>query len=244
MRWLEKLRMTIWMLFHRKSEKARLQAELRFHLEQQVAENVAGGMRPEDARDAALRLFGNPTLLHEEAQSTWSWNWLEAIWRDVRYGVRTLMRSPSFSATAILVMAIGIGASTSLFTIVHSVLLKPLPFRDPDRLVMLYEHFRNDHQYPYNVVAPGDFHDWRAQTHGYQDMAAWHWWGCTITGDSGQLPESLGAAAGSWNLFSMLGVEPALGRTFTPDEDRLGANDVVILAGAFFKAGLAATGRL
>jgi hypothetical protein len=69
-------------------------------------------------------------------------------------------------------MALGIGASTSLFTIVRSVLLKPLPFRDPDKLVMLYEHFRQDNQVPYNVVAPADFYDWREKTHGYQDMAA------------------------------------------------------------------------
>ncbi|HEU4413201.1 MAG TPA: ABC transporter permease [Candidatus Angelobacter sp.] len=223
------------MLFHRQSEKARLQSEMSFHLEQQIAENVAGGMNAEDARAAALRLFGNPAVLNEEAQSTWSWNWLESIWRDVRYGARTLLRSPSFSATAILVMAIGIGASTSLFTVVRSVLLKPLPFRDPSRLVMLYEHFRQE-QIQYNVVSPGDFRDWREKTHGFQDMAAWLWWGCTITGDSGQLPESLGAAAGSWNLFSILGVEPAVGRTFTADEDRPGANNVVLLSWTLFQS--------
>jgi len=137
-RWFEQLRMTVLMLFRRKSEKARLQEELSFHLEQQVAENVAGGMAPEEARLAALRLFGNPTLLNEEAQSFWSWNWLESAWRDLRYGARTLLRTPGFSLVAILVMALGIGATTSLFTIVRSVLLKPLPFAEPDKLVMLY----------------------------------------------------------------------------------------------------------
>ena len=99
-------------------------------------------MEPERARSAALRLFGNPTLLREEARTFWSWNWLEGLWRDLRYGGRTLLRTPGFSVTAILVMALGIGATTSLFTIVRSVLLRPLPFRDPDKLVMLYEHFR------------------------------------------------------------------------------------------------------
>src|SRR5262249_34984987 len=123
MRWWERVRMAMLMLFHRRQEAARLNAELDFHLEQQIAENVERGMAQEEARLAALRLFGNPAVLREEARSFWSWNWLEGLWRDVRYGLRTLRRSPSFSATAILVMALGIGASTSLFTIVRSVLL-------------------------------------------------------------------------------------------------------------------------
>jgi predicted permease len=234
-RWFEKLRMTVLMLFRRKSEKARLQEELSFHLEQQVAENVAGGMPSEEARLAALRLFGNPTLLNEEARSFWSWNWLESLWRDVRYGLRTLARAPGFALTAILVMALGIGATTSLFTIVRSVLLRPLPFRDPDQLVMVYEHFRQGNSL-YNVVSPADFRDWREQTHGFQDMAAWRWWAGAITGGSGELPEAVGGAAGSWTLFSVLGVEPALGRTFTAAEDRLDANDVVILTWSFFQS--------
>jgi predicted permease len=236
MRWLERFRMAMLMLFRRKGETIRLNQELEFHLEQQIAENIERGMEPEQARLAALRLFGNPTLVREESRTQWSWNWLESASRDLRYGVRTLLRAPGFALTAILVMALGVGATTSLFTIVRSVLLKPLPFRDPDKLVMVYEHFRSDTKYPYNPVAAADFHDWRDQTHGFQDMAAWRWYGCTISGDSGELPESLEAAAGSWNLFSVLGVEPALGRTFTADEDRLGANDVVILTWSLFQS--------
>src|SRR5689334_1266032 len=224
------------MLFQRKSEKAHLQAELSFHLEQQIAENLATGMDPEEARLAALRMFGNPTLLSEEARSAWSWNWLESVWRDVRYGLRTLTRAPGFALTAILVMALGIGATTSLFTIVRSILLKPLPFRGPDKLVMVYEHFRRDTKYPFNPVAGADFHDWREKTHGFQDMAAWRWYGCTISGDSGELPESLDAAAGSWNLFSVLGVEPALGRAFTSDEDRMDGDNVVVLTWNLFQS--------
>ncbi|HET7873057.1 MAG TPA: ABC transporter permease, partial [Terriglobales bacterium] len=236
MRWWEQLRMSLLMLFRRNRETARLTEELEFHLEQQIAEYEAQGMNPEDAQTAALRLFGNPEVLREEARTWWSWNWLEGLWRDIRYAMRTLLRSPSFAATAIVVMALGVGASTSLFTVVRSVLLKPLPFRDPGKLVMVYEHYRHETKYPYNPVAAADFYDWREQTHGFQDMAAWRWWGCTISGDSGQLPESLQAAAGSWNLFSVLGVEPALGRTFTADEDRLGANDVVILTWSIFQS--------
>lgn len=236
MRWVERFRMAMLMLFRRKAESERLSLELEFHLEQQIAENVALGMEPEQARLAALRLFGNPTLLREEARSSWSWNWLDGLWRDLRYGVRTLLRSPSFSATAILVMALGIGASTSLFTIVRSVLLKPLPFRDPGKLVIVYEHYRSETKYPYQVVAGADFYDWREKTHGFQGMAAWRWWAGAITTNSGEMPEHFAGAAGSWNLFSVLGVEPVLGRTFTPDEDRIGAPDAVILCWSFFQS--------
>src|SRR5215831_1270187 len=237
MRWVQRLQMSMMALFHRQSEKARLQAELAFHLEQQIAENLAAGMAPEEARLAALRLFGNPSLLDEEARSTWSWHWMGSIWRDVRYGVRTLARSPGFSVTAILVMALGIGASTSLFTIVRSVLLKPLPFREPDKLVMVYEHYRiGDTIHLYNPVAAADFYDWREKTHGFQEMAAWRWWAGAVTTNSGEMPEQITGATGSWNLFSVLGIEPALGRTFTPDEDRIGAPDVVILCWSFFQS--------
>ncbi len=235
MRWIERLRMAMLMLFRRKSEAARLNQELEFHLEQQIAENMGRGMEPDQARFAALKLFGNPTLLREEAQMSWSWNWLESIWRDVRYGARTLSRAPGFSLTAIVVMALGIGATTSLFTLVRSVLLKPLPFREPDKLVMVYEHFRQGNSL-YNVVSPADFRDWREQTHGFEDMAAWHWWGCQVSGQQSELPEPVGAAAGSWNLFSVLGMEPALGRTFTEDEDRVEANDVVMLTWSLFQS--------
>src|SRR5580693_7378448 len=161
MRWLDQLRMAVLMLFRRQQQSARLNDELAFHLDQQVKENIARGVAPDEARYAALRTFGNPTQLREEARSSWSWNWLEKILRDLRYGVRTLTRSPGFAFTAILVMALGIGATTALFTIVRAVLLKPLPLRDPDNLVMVYEHFRADTiGHGFNPVASADFNDW------------------------------------------------------------------------------------
>jgi len=235
MRWAQRFRMAVLMLFSRRSEKDRLNTEVQFHLDQQIAENIGAGMTPDEARAAAMRLFGNPTLLQEEARSTWSWNWLENLWRDLRYGARTLLRTPAFSFTAILVMALGIGATTSLFTIVRSVLLRPLPFRDPDKLVMLYEHFRQS-QFPYNQVSPADFRDWHAQTHGFEDMGVWRWWAGHISTMQGEMPEVVYGAGGSWNLFSVLGVQPVFGRTFTPDEDRFGGNDVVILTWSLFQS--------
>ncbi|HLJ87184.1 MAG TPA: ABC transporter permease [Candidatus Angelobacter sp.] len=237
MRWTQQLRMKILMLFGRRHAAARLDQELAFHLEQQIAENVAVGMGPSEARSAALRLFGNPTLLREEAQSSWSWNGLAKTWRDIRYAARTLRRSPGFAALAVAVMALGIGATTSLFTIVRSVLLAPLPFAEPNKLVMVYEHFRNTlpSLNGYNVVAPGDFYDWREKTNGFQDMAAWRWWGCNLAGEHVEMPEVVTAAAGSWNLLSVLGIQPAYGRAFTPDEDRPGARKVVLISWSLFQ---------
>src|ERR1700683_4924381 len=134
-------------------------------------------MNSDEALSAALRTFGNPALLRDQARATWNWNWLEVLLRDIRYGMRTLSRLLGFSLIAIAREALCIGAATSLFTIVRSVLLRPLPFRDPDQLIMIYEHFRmasaNQEQFNYNSVAPGDYYDWRAQTHGFEDMAAW-----------------------------------------------------------------------
>jgi predicted permease len=235
MRWFERLRMRALMLFRRNNQSARLNQELEFHLEQQIAENIAGGMSAQEAREAALRSFGNPTLTREEARSTWSWNSLEKAWRDLRYGLRTLRRAPGFAVLAISVMALGIGATTSLFTIVRSVLLRPLPFHEPEKLVMVYEHFlQAAGNNPYNQVASGVFYDWRAQTHGFEDMAAWRWWGCNFAGEHQELPEVVAAAAGTWNLFAVLGVRPVIGRTFTPEEDRPESR-VVLLSWSLFQ---------
>jgi predicted permease len=238
MRWLTLIKMRIQMLFSRQRSGARLDEELQDHLARQVEENIAAGMSAEDARTAALRMFGNPALLRDQAREAWSWNWLETAARDVRYGVRTLNRSPGFSVIAIVVMALCIGAATSLFTVVRSVLLRPLPFRDPGQLTMIYEHFRmasaNQENFNYNVVAPGDFYDWRSQTHGFEDMAAWQWWDYNLTGERNELPEAVTAVGGTWNLFPLLGVEPALGRSFTEAEDRPGS-DVVMLTWSVFE---------
>src|ERR1700722_8428213 len=199
MRWFERLRMRILMLFGRRHAANRLDDELSFHLDRQIAENIAAGMTPGEARCSALRTFGNPALLREQSRASWSWNGLESFLRDVRYSARTLRRSPTFSLMAILVIALCIGAATSLFTIVRSVLLRPLPFRDPGKLIMVYEHFRGDWAsqdgFNYNVVSPADYYDWRAETHGFQDMAAWRWWQFNITGERGELPEVVTAAA-------------------------------------------------
>lgn len=235
-RWFAQIRMATLSLFRRDSETARLGEELQFHLEQQVRENIAAGATPEEAHKAALRSFGNPTLLREQARATWSWHWLEVSARDLRYGTRRLLRSPGFACIAILVMALGIGAATSLFTMVRSVLLKPLPFRDPDRLVTVYEHFRgNTSGDGLNLVSPADFRDWRAQTHGFEDMGAWRPTDFNLSGEHSELPEVIEGAGFSFSLLTVLGVEPVIGRNFTAQEDEPDANHVALLTWSLYQ---------
>src|SRR5213080_2401026 len=166
MRWLEKIRMPLEMLLHRRREVQRLDAELRFHLEQQIAENIAQGMSPEEARYAARLAFGNPTLLREQARETWNWNTMKTALQNVRISIRTLARAPGFAFISILVLAIGIGANVALFTAVRSVLLKPLPYKEPERLLRLYDHSADD-KFPYNEVAAGIFAEWKRQSHSF-----------------------------------------------------------------------------
>jgi hypothetical protein len=167
MRWLRKLLMQCQMLLRRDRAGEQLQHELQFHLDQQIAENLAAGISPEEARHAALRTFGNPAALRDQARATWSWQWLEMFLRDLRFGIRALARSPGFSILAILVMGLGIGANVALFTVVRSVLLKPLPFKDQDRLVRLYEADAHG-AFQDNVLAGGTFASWQSQSHSFE----------------------------------------------------------------------------
>ena len=227
--WLEQLRMRAGMLFQRSRAGARLDDELRFHIEQQVAENIAAGMDAQEARYAALRSFGNPALLREQVREVWSWNGLESFWRDLRYGVRTLGHTPGFTFIAIVVMALGIGANVALFTVVRGVLLRSLPFTDPNRLVMLYEQSA-DGRNPYNGVAGGVFAEWRKQNRSFSDLALLGEAEFNLSGGGGQLPEKLHGASCTWNLLPLLGVRPALGRNFTDDDDQHSANGTVLLS--------------
>lgn len=238
MRWLEQLRMRFGMLFHRGRAGEHLDDELRFHIEQQVAENVEAGMGPEEARYAALRAFGNPALLRDQTRATWSWAGIESLLFDLRYSLRTLARSPGFTAIAILVMALGIGANVALFTVVRSMLLKPLPYRDPARLFMLYQ--RDEVTRPqYNAYLPvdaGSFWDWQKAAQGMADMAMVSpWQNYNVSAENGKLPEAVDAGLCSWNFFQLLGVESVIGRLFLADDDRPDATATVLISDSFWK---------
>ena len=237
MRLFDLLSIKLAMLFRHRAAAMQLDAELRFHLDRQIAENLAAGMPPEQARDAALRAFGNPALLRDQAHGTWNWAWLESLLHDVRYSVRTLLRTPGFASIAILVIALGIGANVAIFTVVRSVLLKPLPYRDPNRLVMLYETESNrSGPNAFMPVSAGSFREWQQAASGKADMALVSpFQDYSVSADGGKLPEQVEAAWCSGNFFSVLGISPALGRSITPADDRPGAPAVVLLTYSFWK---------
>jgi predicted permease len=234
MRWLHKFFMQWQMLIHRGRAGKQLQDELQFHLEQQIAENESAGMSREAARRAALRGFGNPATLRDQARDTWSWHGLELFLGDVRFGIRTLVRTPGFSVLAILVMGLGIGANVALFTVVHSVLLKPLPFKNQDRLVRLYEADSKGAMQD-NVLAGGTFASWQAQARSFEGMAVKKGIDYNLSGSGGQLPELAHAQQASWNIFQLLGVDAAVGRVFLSNDDRRDANPTVILNWGLWK---------
>jgi len=234
MRWLHKLLMRCKMLLGRERAGEQLDDELEFHLDQQIAENLAAGMSPAEARSAALCSFGNLATLRDQARDTWSWHWLELLLSDLRHCIRTLVRTPGFSILAIVVMGLGIGANVALFTVVHSVLLKPLPFKDQDRLVRLYEANAKG-AFQDNVLAGGTFASWQAQAHSFEGMAIKRRISYNLSGSAGQLPELADAEQASWNLFPLLGVNAAAGRLFLASDDRPQANPTAILSWGLWK---------
>jgi predicted permease len=219
-----------------RKKDADLDRELRSGLELEEEEQREGGISPADARYAALRAFGNPTLIREQTRTVWSWNWLESAARDLRLSLRTLGRTPGFTVIAILVMALGIGANVALFAVVRGVLLKPLPFHDPDRLVMLYEAgLHEDAASASNLVSGGMYAEWKKQNSSYNSLALSQGIRVGLSGSGGQLPEKLKSALFSWDVLRTLGVQPALGRDFMQADDSPAANGTVLLSWGLWK---------
>jgi predicted permease len=213
-----------------------IERELQSDLDVEEEEQREQGEAPDESHYAALRAFGNPTLILEQTRAVWSWNWLESLARDLRFSLRTLCRAPGFTVIAILVMALGIGANVALFTVVRGVLLKPLPFDDPDRLEMLYEaSLQPDDTSGFNVVSGGMYAEWKNQNRSYSNLALAQSIRVGLSGSGGQLPEKLNSALFSWDMLRTLGVQPAMGRDFTQEDDRPGANGTVLLSWSLWK---------
>jgi predicted permease len=229
-------------LFRRKQDDTELAQEIDLYLAEEMDENLARGMKADEARRRAYVKLGNPQQVHE---SLWRQNTLslaDILWRDLKYAARTLSRSPGFTLVAVLVMALGIGANVALFTVVRSVLLKPLPFVDPDRLVMLSE--AGDQVSPDHPVAGGMYKEWKKQAQSFADLAILGDTEVNLSGlghagpnetDGVQLPEQVHGANISWNLLPVLGVQPALGRNFTAENDKLSAEGTVLLSWGLWK---------
>jgi len=159
---------------------------------------------------------------------------MESLLRDIRHGARALARTPGFSVIVIVVMALGIGATVALFTIVHSVLLKPLPLPGIDRLVNAYEA-DTVLKFQDNWVAGGTFQSWRQDNHTFQQIALITDDEYNLSSSNGQLPERIHAEIGSWEALPLLGVKPAYGRLFTANDDRWGAPETTVLTWGFWK---------
>lgn len=218
--------------FRRGRADAELMEEVESYMAEEIAENVARGMTPVEARRQARIKLGNPQRVREELWQQNTITMIDNLWRDLRYATRTLRRTPGFATIAILVMTLGIGANVALFTVVRSVLLTPLPFPDPDRLVTLYGKANTSKG---GSIAAADFYDWQSGSHSFEQMAIWRWTGYNMAGDRNELPEFLQAVTCSWNLFSTLGVQPALGRSFVSTDDTDEAPPTAVLSWSFFK---------
>lgn len=214
------------MWWRRKERERDLERELRSDLELEAAEQRDNGLSAEEARYAAQRAFGNTTVVKEEVREMWGWSSLEQIKQDLRYAARTLRRNLGFTSVALLALALGIGANTSIFSVVNGVLLRPLPFRDPSRLMILDEKWLP--RFPHFEATPKDFLGWREQSRAFEQIAAFV--GVAFNMTSADRPERISGARVSANLPALLGVQPMLGRSFAPEEETEG-NDRVVLLG-------------
>jgi predicted permease len=234
--------MILQRIFRRRRRDRDLANEVAAHLDAERAENLARGLTAEEADRRARIKFGSARRIHEDLWQQNSLAPFENLARDLRYTIRTLARTPGFTLTAILVMALGIGATTALFTVVKSVLLNPLPYPNSSRLVSLYESdVVSNSPTPWDPVAGGTFQEWQKATRSTAQMALVSpWQGYNVSASGGQLPESVSAAWSSWNLFRVLGVAPALGRDFLASDDKPSAQATAILSNAFWKRRFAA----
>lgn len=220
-------------LFRRDRFARDLEEEMQFHLEMQAEENREGGMPTEEARYAAQRQFGNAMLLRETSADIWAWKWLETLIQDVKYGLRILRRDPGFTTTAVLALALGIGVNTAIFSLLDGVLLRPLPFPEPERLVLVWEE-RPLFGLRDSPPSMGNFMDWRARNRVFQEMGTLdNMASYQLTG--GGTPEQVDGAIVMAGLLRALGVQPLLGRAFTPQDDEPGAAKLVVLSHAFWQ---------
>ena len=157
---------------------------------------------------------------------------MQTLLQDLRFGFRQLLSKPGFALIAVLSLALGIGANTAIFSLVDAVLLRPLPFHDPERLVIVWEDYTRI-GFPRNTPAPANYADWKSQNQVFEGMAALNWRTFNLT-DDGE-PEKVEAQAVTADFFPLLGVSPELGRTFTREEDQPGANKVVLLSHALWQ---------
>ncbi|MDX6712431.1 MAG: hypothetical protein QOH96_3447 [Blastocatellia bacterium] len=219
------VRLRLRSLFARDSVEQELDRELAFHLDQQIEENISRGMTQDEARLAALRSLGGVAQIQEECRDMRRTNLIETVWNDLRYAVRVLCRTPGFTVVIVLTMALAIGANSAIFSVIEGVLLRPLPFAQPDRIVRI---FFNSDQYPKFPLNPFDFRDFRERNRTFDSVAG-------ITRADTQLsgvgdPVMLRAFRVTADYFRVLGFVPVKGREFTTEDELPDRGNLAILS--------------
>jgi putative ABC transport system permease protein len=229
-----RLRSWLQTVLQRSRMESEMDAEIRFHVEAYAEDLARSGVpRPEALRRARLE-FGGIENAKERCREARGVHFAETLLQDLRYGMRTMLRSPGFTVTAVLALALGIGADTAIFSVVNAVLLRPLPYDQPDRLVQVW-HTPPQKSFPglpTFAVSPANFLDWRNQNHSFEGMSAYGFGRYTLTG-SGH-PEAIRMVAATVGLFSILHAQPLLGRAFLDGEDEPGNEHGVVLSYGFW----------
>ncbi len=239
--WLKVMASRIRGVFARSELDKEFQQELEAHLEMLTEENIRQGVPAEEARRAARIRLGGSSQLQETHRELYGLPWLETFFQDVRYGVRQLRRNRGFTAVAVMTLALGIGATTAVFSVVEGVLLRPLPFKDAGRLVRIYQsnpklgYFRM-------MDSPADVQDARRQSTVFEKVTFLQEWNATLTGESAA--EQLAVAHVDRDFFRTLGVSPLLGRSFLAKEHQKGRDHVVILSNSFWRRRFHFDGRV
>jgi putative ABC transport system permease protein len=225
MKWLRQI-------FLRGRMYGELSDEIRQHLDEKVEALMAGGMSRMDAEAAARREFGNVMLTERDGRSVWQWSWIEDFLSDVRYGLRGLSKNPAFTAIAVLTLALGIGATTAIYSVTYATLLAPLPYPHPDQLVMVWPQF---HGHRVWGASAGDFLDWKRQSTVFEDLNATPSQGATFNLATAGHPEHVRAQVALPGHYQMMGVPFLLGRNFLAEEGTAGKEHVVILTYKLWK---------
>jgi len=205
--------------------------EVAAHIEEKVADLMDAGVPEQEARHQAAREFGNAVLIAETSREVWGWAWLERLGQDVRYAVRGLRRDPMLALTAALTLAICIGANTTVFSIVNSILLRPLPYPGSERIYWVNERIGKQQM---EVGAGPDYYSLREQNRAFEEIAAFD--STTLNWTGVEKPEQLDAAQVTPSFFRVMGTPPMMGRFLAPDEQGERAPAVVVVSYAFWRS--------
>src|SRR5262249_8122888 len=228
---LKRLRAWASAILRRSRMESDMDAELRFHIQAYADDLIRDGASSDEALRRARLAFGGVDRAKDECRDARGVSLIDSLIQDIRYGARILRKNPGFTVVAVLTLGLGIGANTAIFTVINSVLLNPLPYRDPEGLVVMWERTP---QLPSMMVSYPDYLDWKAQNHVFEEIAVFNrYQSFNLTGRG--RPERIAGGRATANLFSVLGVRPAIGRGFLAEEDRPGAERVAMLTDGLWK---------